>query len=207
MIRGCSTILPKNFSLCFVCRWNSFLPAQLSNACQWSVSAHFKILQGRFPAGKVLPSKQFLIMILKLVVDRKCLCVLDISVEFRITPVCEIMCEYWVCYISIGEMGLIILVHQDLHLHLVCTCTLFAPSPSLQKTVQTQRRFIFISLPLFPFNGLMFSTFLLPIGNAVKENFTFLAMSVLSAMHLNFKSVHCSVSTCLTSKSCFLSIR
>ena len=94
MIRGCSTILPKNFSLCFVCRWNSFLPAQLSNACQWSVSAHFKILQGRSPAGKVFPSKQFLIMILKLVVDRKCLCVLGISVKFRITHVCEIMCEY-----------------------------------------------------------------------------------------------------------------
>ena len=28
-------------------------------------------------------------------------------------------------------MGLIILVHQDLHLHLVCTCTLFAPAPCL----------------------------------------------------------------------------
>ena len=134
-----------------------------------------------------------------------------------------------------GEIGVKILVHQDLHIHLVCTCTLFspalvctftlfapapcfhlplvctftlfAPAPSLQKTAQTQRSFLSIFLPLFPFNGLMFSTFLLPIGNAVKENFTFLAMSVLSAMHLNFKSVHCSVSLCLTSKSCFLSIR
>ena len=49
-------------------------------------------------------------MILKLVVDRKCLSVLDISVEFTITPVREIMCEYWVCYISIGEMGLIMII-------------------------------------------------------------------------------------------------
>ena len=94
MMRGCSTILPKIVSLCFVCHSNPFLPAQLSKACQWSVSAHFKILQGRFPAGKVLPSKQFLIMILKLVVDRTYLCVSDISVDFRITHVCEIMCEY-----------------------------------------------------------------------------------------------------------------
>ena len=131
MMRGCSTILPKNFSLCFVCHSNSFLPAQLSKACQWSVSAHFKILQGRLPAGKVFPSKQFLIMILKLVIDRKCLCVLDISVGFRITHVCEIMCIR-VCFIAIGEIEIIILVHQDLHLHLVCTYTLFAPAPCLQ---------------------------------------------------------------------------